>query len=336
IAAPFGLFAIVLAILLGWDRLGQSALPLQTLGLILPPFGVMFFRAHGVRFALAVGAVLAPFMIAHNSPGLLHQERSFFGVYRVKLDPNLPMIDLVDGTVLHGAEATDPARWRDELSYYDPAGPIGQYFAALHAGSPAHQRVGVIGLGTGALACYARPGDDWTFYEIDPAVVRLAKDTSYFHYLDQCGANRIVLGDARVSLTHEPSARYDLLILDAFSSDAIPMHLLTREALQLYLDKLGAHGTILMHISNSHLQLWPMLDDLARQLGLATRHQLFVPNPAQIAGGARASEWAAFARDEADLAFLDGTTPGWKSEHPSKDVAGWSDDFSNLLSVMRW
>ncbi|HEY1502721.1 MAG TPA: fused MFS/spermidine synthase [Stellaceae bacterium] len=337
IVAPLGLFAIVLAILLGWEVLGRSALPLQAMGLLLPPLSVVFFRGNGLRFGLAVAAVMVPFMVAHNSPGLLHQERSFFGVYRVKTDPSAPAIDLIDGTVLHGAEATDPAHWRDELSYYDPAGPIGQYFTALHAASSGPQRIGVIGLGTGALACYAQPGENWSFYEIDPAVLRLAQDKRYFHYLEQCGADdRVILGDARVSLTREPAERYDTLVLDAFSSDAIPMHLLTREALQLYLDKLGAHGTILMHISNSHLQLWPMLDALARQLGLATRHQLFMPTPAQIEADARASEWLAFARTDADLAFLDGTTPGWKNEHPGTDVVGWSDDFSNLLSVIRW
>ena len=336
LAAPLGLFAVVLAVLLGWDVLGRSAPLLQAMGLILPPLSVIFFRGNGVRFALAVAAVLVPFMVAHNAPGLLHQERSFFGVYRVKLDPNVPMVDLIDGTVLHGAEATDPAHWRDILSYYDRAGPIGQYFTALRTASPEHQRIGVIGLGTGALACYAQPGDDWTFYEIDPAVVRLAKDTSYFHYLEQCGADRIVLGDARVSLGREPQARYDLLILDAFSSDAIPMHLLTREALQLYLAKLGEHGAIVMHISNTHLDLWSMLNSLARQLGLAMRHQRFMPTPAQISGGARASEWLAFARDDSDLAFLDATTPDWKNEHPTKEVVGWSDDFSNLLSVIHW
>jgi hypothetical protein len=274
-------------------------------------------------------------MVAHNSPGLLHQERSFFAVYRVKLDPSAPIIDLIDGTVLHGAEAVEPARWRDELSYYYPAGPIGQYFSALYDASSARRRIGVIGLGTGTLACYARSGDDWTFYEIDPAVLRLAQDTRYFHFLEQCGSGRVVLGDARVSLAGEPAARYDLLILDAFSSDAIPMHLLTREALQLYLAKLAAHGAIVLHISNSHLKLWPMLDDLARQLGLATRHQLFMPSAAQIAAGARASEWIALAREGADLAFLDGTS-GWRDEHPAEDVRGWSDDFSNLLSVVRW
>jgi len=336
IAAPLALFAIVLAILLGWDALGESAPPLQALGLILPPLSVVFFRGNGVRFALAVAAVLVPFMVAHNSPGLLHQERSFFGVYRVKLDPAAPIIDLIDGTVLHGAEATDPARWRDQLSYYNQAGPIGQYFAALRAAAPGGERIGAIGLGTGTLACYGRAGDDWTFYEIDPAVLRLAQDTHYFHFLEQCGNDRVVLGDARVALTSEPPARYDLLILDAFSSDAIPMHLLTREALQLYLAKLAPHGTIVMHISNSHLKLWPMLDDLARQLGLASRHQLFMPSAAQIAAGARASEWIAFAPADGDLAFLDGSTPGWRNEHPAADVVGWSDDFSNLLSVIHW
>ena len=337
VAAPLGLLAVVLATLGAWDLLTGSAPALQALGLILLPLSVFLFGGNGVRFALAVGSVLVPFMVAHNSPGLLHQERSFFGVYRVRLDPGAPVIDLIDGTVLHGVEAIDPARWREELSYYHRAGPIGGYFAALRAASSQPRRVGVIGLGTGALACYAQPAEDWTFYEIDPAVVRLARDTSYFHYLEQCGAgDRIVLGDARISLAREAQARYDLLILDAFSSDAIPMHLLTREALQLYLAKLGEHGTILLHISNVHLKLWPMLDALAQGLGLATRHQLFLPTPAQVADGARASEWLALAREDVDLDFLDRTASGWKNEHPERDVPAWSDDFSNLLSVIRW
>ena len=272
-----------------------------------------------------------------HAPGLLHQERSFFGVYRVKLDADAPVVDLSNGTTIHGAEAIEPARWREELRYYHPAGPVGRYFATLRDASPGRQRVGVIGLGTGALACYAQSGDDWSFYEIDPVVVRLARDTRYFHYLEQCGAaDRIVLGDARISLAREPQARYDLLILDAFSSDAIPMHLLTREALQLYLAKLSEHGTILLHISNTHLKLWPMLDSLARELGLVTRHWFFIPTPAEAADTANPSEWLALARADADLAFLDGTTPGWKNEHPTKNVVGWSDDFSNLLSVIHW
>jgi hypothetical protein len=336
VAAPLMLLAVTTTLVLAWSSIGAISPLLQTAGLILPPFWAFFSRRNGVRFGLAVAAVLVPFTVAHNSPGLLHQERSFFGVYRVRLEPDAPRIDLVDGTILHGAEATDPARWRDELTYYYPGGPIGQYFAALRAASPGRQRVGVIGLGTGTLACYAQPGEDWTFYEIDAAVERLARDTRYFHFLEQCGAgDRIVLGDARISLAREPQARYDLLILDAFSSDAIPIHLLTREALQLYFAKLGEHGTILLHISNSHLKLWPMLDVLARELGLATRHQVFMPTPAQVADGAKASEWLALARDDADLAFLD-KAPRWKAERPPYAVAGWSDDFSNLLSVIEW
>jgi hypothetical protein len=336
VAAPLMLLAVTVAVVLGWNAIGAISPLLQTAALIFLPLSVFLFRRNGVRFGLAVAAVLVPFTLAHNSPGLLHQERSFFGVYRVRLEAGAPLIDLVDGTILHGAESTDPARWRDELTYYYPAGPIGQYFTALRAALPGRQRVGVIGLGTGALACYAQPGEDWTFYEIDGAVERLARDTRYFHYLEQCGgADRIVLGDARISLAREPQARYDLLILDAFSSDAIPIHLLTREALQLYLAKLGAHGTILLHISNSHLKLWPMLDSLARELGLAARHQVFMPSPAQAADSAKASEWLALARDDADLAFLD-SAPRWKSEQPAYGVTGWSDDFSNLLSVVEW
>ena len=299
LAAPLCMLVVIATILSTWDLLGRHSLV--------------------------------------HAPGLLHQERSFFGVYRVKLDADAPVVDLSNGTTIHGAEPIEPARWRDELTYYHPAGPVGRYFAALRDVSPRRQRVGVIGLGTGALACYAQPGDDWSFYEIDPAVVRLARDTRYFHYLEQCGAaDRIVLGDARISLAREPQAHYDLLILDAFSSDAIPMHLLTREALQLYLAKLSEHGTILLHISNTHLKLWPMLDSLARELGLVTRHWSFIPTPAEAADTANPSEWLALARADADLAFLDGTTGGWKKEHPPKDVAGWRDDFSNLLSVVQW
>ncbi len=142
------------------------------------------------------------------------------------------------------------------LAYYARSGPVGQ---ALALAGPRHQ-VGVIGLGTGALACYRRPGEDWTFFEIDAAVVRIARDPRYFHYLEDCGGGtRILLGDGRLSLKGMPDRHFDLLVVDAFSSDAVPVHLLTREAMSLYLRKLKPHGIVLFNISNEYLDLRPVL-----------------------------------------------------------------------------
>jgi spermidine synthase len=285
---------------------------------------------------LAVAAVLVPTTIDRSSAGVFEQQRSFFGVHRVKTDPSAPMLDLAHGTTLHGAEFIDPALWQTEVRYYYSGGPMGQFFARLRAARPAPQRVSVTGLGTGALACYAAPGEAWTFYEIDPVVVRIAHDTRYFHYLDKCGANtRIVLGDARLSLKAGPSHRYDILILDAFSSDAIPMHLLTKEAIELYLDQLAPSGVMLLHISNRNLEMTPMLASLARDLGLAGRHQLYLPTAAEMAESAIGSEWVVLARSQADLAFLDGE-PRWGALTSERYVSAWTDDFSNIISVLKW
>jgi hypothetical protein len=331
---PLALLAGTCALILGWEVIGHASPGLLAGTVLLPPIAVFFLSGRSLAYALAVAAVLAPVTIERNTAGILDHERSFFGVHRVKVDADLPALDLVHGTVSHGAEFTDPARWRDEIRYYHPAGPLGQLFAALLAFRSEPQRIAVIGLGSGALACYGRADDSLTFFEIDAAVERFARDTRYFHYLEQCGRrSKIVLGDARLSLNAATSDRFDLLILDAFSSDAIPVHLLTREALQLYLDRLAEHGLLLLHISNQHLKLWPMLHATAAEMGLAQRHQLFLPSAEQKAAGATGSEWIVMSRSEADLAFLD-AKPFWTRAAPSRLVRPWTDDFSNILSVI--
>ncbi len=333
---PLAVLAAVIALIEGWSRLGAIG-PAAVMAAILAIALVVFSLGNrALRFSLAVAAVLVPTTLDRSNKGVLEQERSFFGVHRVMVDPAAPMLELAHGTTTHGAEFTNPARWRTQVRYYNQGGPIGQFFARLRAVHPEPQRVAVIGLGAGVLACYALPGDAWTFYEIDPVVVRIAQDTRYFHYLEQRGGSAtIVLGDGRLSLKAGPSHRYEVLILDAFNSDAIPMHLLTREAIALYLDQLSEAGVLALHISNRNLDLKPMLAALARDLGLSGRDELYQPSPAEEAGGAVGSEWAVLARRPSDLAFLD-AEPRWTELTSDRRVNAWTDDFSNIVSVLKW
>ena len=205
-------------------------------------------------------------------------------------------------------------------------------FAAL--GDP--PAVAVVGLGAGALACYARPGEAWDLYEIDPLVERIARDPEYFTYLRDCLPEaRVVLGDARLSLSRA-ARRYDLIVLDAYSSDAIPVHLLTREALGLYLDRLAPAGVLAFHISNQHLDLEPVLADLARDAGLVALLQVDTHvTPAERAGGKLPSRWAVMARRPADLGALT-SDARWAPPRGRADGRVWTDDFSSVLGVLRW
>jgi spermidine synthase len=262
---------------------------------------------------------------------VLLTERNFFGINRVKLIEGGAKTALIHGTTMHGTEFTASDLRREPLAYYARSGPAGQLIAL--AGF--RRDVAAIGLGTGALACYRKPQERWTFFEIDAAVEKIARDTRYFHYLSDCGATKIVLGDGRLSLKASPDRSYDLIIVDAFSSDSIPMHLLTREALALYLSKLKPRGVILFNISNEYLELAPVLTTLVKSVGAAGRHQIFQPSPAEVGKGATASEWMAIAASDADLEFLR-SEKRWQVMRPKTDAAPWTDDFSDIIGVMRW
>ena len=177
-----------------------------------------------LRFGASVAGVLAASLVpSPGGPRLLHAERSFFGVHRVREDPTGRYHTLYHGVTLHGAQAVAPDRRCDPLTYYSREG-VG---VAMEALAPvAGRRVGVVGLGSGSMAGYAKPGESWTYYEIDPAVERIARDPRYFTYLTCAPGLQVVLGDARLSLARAPDRSFDLLVLDAFSSDGIPVHLL--------------------------------------------------------------------------------------------------------------
>lgn len=303
------------------------------------------FARRPLRFAAGVAVLVAASTLYTGNFGqILHTERSFFGVLRVANDLTGRYRELFHGDILHGIQSLDAAESREPLAYYSRSGPAGSILMAMEArtlhgdnGAVRDAQWAVVGLGAGAMACYQRPGERLTFYEIDPSVRRIALDPRYFTFLKQCAPSaQIVLGDARLKLRDAPDGSYDLIALDAFSGDTIPMHLMTREALALYLRKLAPGGLLAFHISNLYLQLGPTLGALAHDSGLECR--LMEDNgatPAETAAGKLASRWVVMARSRADLGAL-ATDPRWVPANVPSGTQVWTDDFSNLLRVIKW
>jgi hypothetical protein len=282
------------------------------------------------QFALGVAACLL-FGQLLSSSETQATTRSFFGVNRVRLMEAGAFRVLQHGTTVHGVASTRPSEATTPLGYYNREGPFGRFFAAI-AGRGV-SRVGVVGLGSGGLACYAGPGQSWTFHEIDPAVQRLARDGRFFHFLEDCGNDpRIVLGDARLTLGAVPDRAYDLIVIDAFSSDSIPLHLLTREALALYHRKLAPDGAVLFHISNRYLDLAPVVAALAADAGAPARHLLYQPE-GEASVAHLGAEVIAVGQTGGDLSFLTAET-GW--EPPPAPAALWTDARSDIVSRIRW
>jgi hypothetical protein len=295
---------------------------------------VLVLGRHAPWLALALGAalVLRTAVTLANDHTVL-ATRSFFGVFRVE---RVAMGThgahaLMHGSTLHGAQSLDPARRRDPQTYYLRSGPVGHIFASVpHRGRA--RRVAVVGLGSGAMAPYSRAGESWDFYEIDPGSERIARDTTLFTYLADSPARvRVLLGDGRLRMREAPDGGYDLILLDAFSSDAVPTHLLTREALALYLRKLAPGGVIAYHISNRYLRLEPVIHALGRDQGLLV---LSGSGPVDPAGPLdQVANWTALARDRADLGGL-GSHPLWEPARGGERTRVWTDDYSSVLSAL--
>jgi SAM-dependent methyltransferase len=290
------------------------------------------------RFAAGLGAVLVGSTVYPGHLGAsLDHARNFFGVVRVTRDPTGSFVQIVHGSTIHGRQSLDPAHKDEPLSYYHPTGPIGDVF---HDASERRlsSRVASIGLGAGALAYYARPGDTWTFYEINPAVVRMAKEHFSFLRDAKCGMDneRFEIGDARLRLASAADGAFDVVVLDAFSSDSIPAHLLTREAMALYVAKLAPNGVIAIHVSNRYLDLVPPIARIVAAAGLAARLREDGLLTAELqARGKSPSAWVAVARTEAELGRLREMSQ-WKQLSPPAVGRVWTDDFSNLVTALRW
>ncbi|MBY9066241.1 fused MFS/spermidine synthase [Hyphomonas sp. WL0036] len=296
-------------------RAPRSFFVLLTIGLVL------LYLVRRSRLCGAVAAASIWMIGVAGSPTVgAYAERGFFGV--VKVDDQGTYRTMVHGTTLHGAQALDEDALRP-ATYYAPETPIGQIFAAhTRAG-----RVGAVGLGVGSVACYAWPGQHYTFYEIDPIVARLARDPEWFTFLSECAPDAdIVLGDGRLTLAEEPEDAFDILLIDAFSSDSVPAHLLTREAVALYLSRIKEDGVVLLHVSNRYMALEAVVARVASDLGVPGRMQ-FHTIPER---GHRASSSAVvvLARNELALASLD--AGGNWSVLEGDGGRAWTDDYSNI------
>jgi hypothetical protein len=294
------------------------------------------------RIPLAFAAVIAFALLVHHS--VIEQDgaisvRSFFGVSRVFDTADGQFRLLQHGTTLHGGQRIrqangEPAARPEPLLYYWDGSAISQALEAVRARLDGPMRFAVIGLGAGALACRAGPQDTVRYYEIDPAIVQMARAPHLFSFLRNCRPDvPIILGDARLTLAEAPDGAYDLIIVDAFSSDAIPIHLLTREAMAIYLKKLSAHGVVVMHVSNRHLELASVVAGIAAANGLMTR----TSEGADIDEAANPYKFtatvAAVARSEEDFGAL-AQSADWTLESPDPNQRVWSDDYCNIVGAV--
>ena len=304
--------------------------------LYVEALGVALYLMHGrpLRFGLAVAVTLLAMPYVHAVDNVLARHRSFFGVHTVLKDQSGHFHVLLHGITVHGAQHLDRELRYEPTTFYHRDGPLGQLFGALGRGGR-FPRVALVGLGTGSAVCYRAPGRTWSIFEIDPVVVRLARDPRWFDFLAGCAPDApIVIGDGRLSLERVPDRSYDLIILDTFSSDAIPIHMVTREAVALYFRKLADHGVLMLHISNQYLDLAPVIAAIAADLKLVARvpgPRLMVPSDGVY--DQLESNWMAVARAPGDLARLE-TEEGWLPA-PRTAARPWTDDYSNILQALK-
>jgi hypothetical protein len=301
----------------------------------------LFWRAP-LPFAAMIAFILLAYYSIVEQPGAM-SVRSFFGVSRIRetetTDGQFRLLQ--HGTTLHGGQRIREADGRlaaidppELLLYYWDGSAISQTFDAVRARVDRPIRFAVIGLGAGSLACRAAPDDTVHYYEIDPAVIRIARDPYLFSFLWVCRPDApIILGDARLTLAEAPDGAYDLIVVDAFSSDAIPIHLLTREAMAMYLKKLSPHGMVVMHVSNRHLELASVVAGIAAANGLITRVSESsdldeAANPYKFVGTV-----AAVARSEEDFGAL-AQARDWELTAPDPSQWVWTDDYCNIVGAV--
>ncbi len=303
---------------------------------------VYFLRQRVVAYAGLMGVIISAAMSLHHAEShTLMQERTFFGVMAVREslltdEKNQPEMyhELFHGTTKHGAQRLIPTESKTPLTYYSRPSPMGQLFKTFDAQNESWN-IGVVGLGAGALACYAKPSQTWTLYEIDPLVVDIAKNSAYFSYLSQCAPNAVSeIGDARLSIQNKPDGTFDLLMMDAFSSDAVPTHLLTREAIELYFKKLKPNGILAFHITNRHLLLKKVVSIHAEEMHLAALINEFKPQtdaPLIVA-----TDWVVLAKNPETLKPLQTSQLGsWQKMPLYFDMPAWTDDFTNIIGIWK-
>lgn len=287
----------------------------------------------GIALALLI---LAGYRMNDAYFNVLHRERGFFGPLHVRMDPQENYFLFYHGTTLHGAQSRLPEERMRPLTYFTESGPFGQIMSTLNAHFPAPRAMAVTGLGAGTIAAYGRPGDAIDYYEIDPNVVTIAHDVRYFTFLADASATvTVTLGDARLTLAKAKNESYDAIVMDAFSSGSIPIHLLTGEAFAMVKSKVKKGGVLIYQISNRYLNLEPVLASFAQDAGWEA---LIKRNTGVTATDKRnmiyPSVWVALSAPSEFIQSL-AAVPGWQPLPPTPGFTPWTDDFSNLLSAIR-
>jgi hypothetical protein len=292
------------------------------------------------RWKILATVVLALVLIRvyPSDEGRTETVRSFFGVHKIVFTPHGQYHVLMHGTTIHGAEKINdddgaPITGRPEpITYYHKDGGIGQAIAAIRERKGAPLRVAVIGVGAGTLTCASEPGETWKFFDIDQTMVDTARDPKYFTYIQNCQPDvKPVIGDARLTFAKEPDGIYDLIIVDAYSSDAIPIHLATQEAMKIYKDKLAPQGAVVMHVSNRHLELESVV------VGIADANELkswvYDEDSGRDDEYIFATDVVVSAREEADVGKL-ASSDKWTETEPTENQRVWTDDYSNILGAV--
>lgn len=282
--------------------------------------------------AFMVCAILAVQHITEEN--VIAVERSYFGVHKVRKlqsEDGLLVTKLSHGSTLHGAQISDGIHDYIPQTYYVPESGAGSVLSK----APETANIAVVGLGTGSLSCYAKPQQNWTYFEIDPTVIRIAQDTRYFRFIDRCKPDtEFVPGDARISLKQAGNGEFDYLVIDAFSSDSIPIHLLTTEAIALYRKKLTEDGVLLLHISNRYFELAPILARNGADLNYKAFQLHYKATPDdQSQPMAQTSLWIAMV-NHGDINHLSASNQ-WERLKPDLNLQPWTDDYSDILATIR-
>ena len=290
------------------------------------------------KFAATIGLALLLIRILPGDRGHVETVRSFFGVHKIVATTDGRYHLLMHGTTVHGAEKVlnddgTPVTGRPEaISYYYKESGISRAIAAVRARKGGPLRAAVIGLGSAALTCASQPGENWKFFEIDQAIVDIARDPKRFSFIQKCHPDlQPVMGDARLTFAKEPDGVYDLIVVDAYSSDAIPVHLATREAMTIYKSKLAPHGAIVVHVSNRHLELASVIVGIANANNL--KSWVYFNNPRRDTEYILANNVVISARDESDVGDI-AHSDAWKAASPDKLQRVWTDDYSNILGAV--
>jgi hypothetical protein len=324
-AVRYGLATISVLIVLFWNYQFGLAMALAAL----------FLRIPAIPAVLVAGLLMHGTFLAERSGQAVYL-RSFFGVHQISESSRGEFRVLSHGTTVHGAQRIRDRNGRPEVgrpepaAYYSYTSPLGELLKSVRARRGGAIRYGIVGLGTGSLACHAWPDDRVDYFEIDPVIVRIARDPARFTFLEWCGQRAtITLGDARLTLAEAPDSTYDIIIVDAFSGDAIPVHLLTREAMAIYLQKLRPGGLLAMHLSNRNLELASVAVGVASSHGLVTRVAESSDEPTMRLG----STVAAIARAAEDFGTL-AQTQDWELREADPSQRVWTDDYSNIVGAL--